>query len=147
MGVVLRVNWAKARPKVGSSFCSTWLSTRVLSLASKKCCHVGIHVIPGTHDLGPRVILLPTTKDCIDWPQVTWDLGLGNACEPTLKGDVGKPMHSNTKSLTILKWVFACWLHHIVYLYTTLKISNDEKVQTHMQWEGFPFKRRLLWYC
>ena len=30
------------------AFCSTQLSTHVLSLTSKKCCHVGIHVILGT---------------------------------------------------------------------------------------------------
>jgi hypothetical protein len=39
--------------RVGSSFCSTQLSTQVPSLTSKKCCHVNIHVIRETWDLGP----------------------------------------------------------------------------------------------
>jgi hypothetical protein len=33
---------------LGLAFYLTQLSTQVLSLTSKKCCHVGIHVILGT---------------------------------------------------------------------------------------------------
>ena len=38
-------------------YCSTQLSTQVLSLTSKKCCHVDIHVILGTWD--PREVVSP----------------------------------------------------------------------------------------
>jgi hypothetical protein len=38
--------------ELGLAFCSTQLSTQVPTLASQKCCHVGIHVILGTWDLG-----------------------------------------------------------------------------------------------
>jgi hypothetical protein len=37
---------------LGLAFCSTQLSTQVLSLTSKTFCHLGIHVVLGTQDLG-----------------------------------------------------------------------------------------------
>jgi len=41
--------------ELGLAFCSTQFATQVPSLTSEKCCHVGIHVILGTWDLGPHV--------------------------------------------------------------------------------------------
>ena len=35
---------------MGLAFCSIQLLTQVLSLTSKKCCHVGVHVILGLYD-------------------------------------------------------------------------------------------------
>jgi hypothetical protein len=40
------LSWALAL-----AFCSTYFSTKVPSLIFKKCCHVSIHVILGTHEL------------------------------------------------------------------------------------------------
>jgi hypothetical protein len=43
------LSWALAL-----AFCSTYFSTKVPSLIFKKCCHVSIHVILGTHELETR---------------------------------------------------------------------------------------------
>lgn len=37
------------------AFGLTQLVAQDPSFTSKKCCHLGIHVILGTYDLGPRV--------------------------------------------------------------------------------------------
>ena len=68
--------------RVGSSF----LLDPSLNTSPKpriqKCCHVGIHVIPGTLRLGtPCEVVNPNFHalnnwDCINRPQVTWDLKL-----------------------------------------------------------------------
>ena len=72
---------------VGSSFLlSTQLSTLVMSLMSKKCCHVGIHIILGT----PCEVVSPNFHahngcNCTYRPQVNWDLALGTSCELALR--------------------------------------------------------------
>ena len=38
--------------ELGLAFYSTQLAKQVPSLTSKKCCHVDIHLIVGTQDLG-----------------------------------------------------------------------------------------------
>ena len=68
-------------------FCSIQLSTHISNLISNKCCHVGIHVIFGTSYLRSHVkwkipVHALNGWDCADWPQVTWDLGLGTLREP-----------------------------------------------------------------
>jgi hypothetical protein len=46
---------------LGLAFCSTQPSTQAPSLTSKKCCHVGIHVILGTQEFGtPCEVVFPT---------------------------------------------------------------------------------------
>ena len=94
MGLVLRV---------GSSYCSTQPSTQVPSLTSKNCCHVGhpCHF----RDLGPRMMWqVPTSVlswlKCIDWLQVTWDLGLWTLYEPTLRIKMMFIMNTNWSYLT-----------------------------------------------
>ena len=55
----------------GSSFFDQSNSQhKVLSLTSKKCCHVGVHVMFGTSDLGPCVNMpLKYTED-IHWSRI-----------------------------------------------------------------------------
>ena len=67
--------------ELGLVFRSIQLLTQVLSLTTKKCCHVGIHVILGT----PREAISPNfhalnVRDYTNWLQVTWNLELGTQC-------------------------------------------------------------------
>ena len=67
--------------RVKSWLCSIQLATQIPSLTFKKCCHVGIHVIVGTHDLELGVKLVsPNLCDLNGWDCMDWtfsDLGLG----------------------------------------------------------------------
>ena len=70
--------------ELGLAFCSTQLWTCVLSLTSKKCCHVGIHVILGTWDLGPvwsGKSQLPSSQWLSLQGLTSSKLGLGTHCE------------------------------------------------------------------
>ena len=60
--------------ELGQAFCSTRLSTQVLTPTLKKCCHVGIHVILGTlcEVVGANFHAL-NDWDCTEWHQVIWD--------------------------------------------------------------------------
>ena len=73
--------------RVGSSFFSTQLSTRVLSLVSKKCCHVGIHVLFGIRTLDPMWrgrSQLPGSQRLRLFGLTSSDLGLGTMYEMAL---------------------------------------------------------------
>ena len=84
------INLLKCWGSLTLSFCSIQLSTQVLSLTSKKCCHVGFHVILGDLRLGTMCeVVSPNFHtfngwDCSNCPQVTMDLGLGTPCESAL---------------------------------------------------------------
>ena len=126
--------------ELGLTFCSTQLSTQVPHHTSKNVAmwasmsYLGLWTWDPMWSGKSQLPCSQQLKDCIDWPQVTWDLGLGTPCEPTLSSVFSfyGPWEYKHGMLGA-QGLFPSW---------TMKLSH---VRDHFPWSHF--HGSISWQC